>query len=457
MKILIVGHGGREHALLWKLHRDAPGAEFFATRPNPGMEALCTPVDLSPEDIEGLASWAEGEGITLTVVGPEVPLAKGIGDLFRKRGLPMFGPTASAVRIESSKAFAKQLMARSGVPTADHLTFTKWPAAEAYLKEKGAPIVVKASGLAAGKGAVVCMTEDEALTAAREMLAEASFGDAGREIVIEEFMTGEEVSVFGITDGRHVSLLLPSQDHKRVGEGDTGPNTGGMGACAPVPGVEPVFLDEVRRTVFLPVLDALEASAAPFRGLLYAGMMLTPDGPKVVEFNGRFGDPETQAVIPLMDEPLLELMVAVARGGSIAGAGDPASTRKAALNTVLASGGYPGAHETGKVVRIPEGLVSARRMKGRGAPDLSGDPEDGLLLFHAGTRRDGEGNVVTAGGRVLSVVGVGRDLPEARERSLTAARAIEFEGKNFRADIGWRALDRLEEGKAASAGTRSAG
>ncbi len=444
MKILIVGHGGREHALLWKLRGDAPGAEFFATRPNPGMAPLCTPVDLSPEDVDGLASWAEGEAITLTVVGPEVPLAKGIGDIFRKRGLPLFGPSASAVRIESSKAFAKQLMARAGVPTADHLTFTKWPAAEAYLKEKGAPIVVKASGLAAGKGAVVCMTEDEALTAAREMLAEAAFGDAGREIVIEEYMTGEEISVFGITDGRHVSLLLPSQDHKRVGEGDTGPNTGGMGAYAPVPGVDAPLLDEIRRRVFLPVLDALEASASPFRGLLYAGMMLTPDGPKVVEFNARFGDPETQVVLPLMDEPLLELMVAVARGGSIAGVGDPASTGRVALNTVLASGGYPGDYEKGKVVRIPDGLVSAKRVPGRKELDLTGDPDDGLLVFHAGTRIDPSGSVVTAGGRVLSVVGVGADLAEARARSHAAAQAIDFEGRQFRPDIGWRAFEKLE-------------
>jgi phosphoribosylamine---glycine ligase len=449
MKILIVGNGGREHALLWKLRRDAPGAEFFATRPNPGMLPLATSVDLSPEDVEGLASWADGEGITLTVVGPEVPLANGISDVFRKRGLPVFGPSASAVRIESSKAFAKQLMARAGVPTAAHQTFTRWPAAEAYLEEMGAPIVVKASGLAAGKGAVVCTSTAEAKEAAREMLEHASFGDAGREVVIEEFMTGEEISVFGITDGRHVSLLLPSQDHKRVGVGDTGPNTGGMGAYAPVPGVDPLLLDQVRQEVFLPVLDALEFSAAPFRGLLYAGLMLTPEGPKVVEFNARFGDPETQVVLPLMDEPLLELMVTVARGGSIEGFGDPVSSGKVTLNTVLASGGYPGSYEKGKVVRIPEGLVSSRRIRGRGSNrvglDLTGDPHDGLLVFHAGTRLDAEGNTVTSGGRVLSVVGVGDDLAEARDRSHQAARAIDFEGKMFREDIGWRAFEKVAE------------
>lgn len=447
MKILIVGHGGREHALLWKLRRDAPGAEFFATRPNPGMAPLCTPVDLAPEDVEGLASWADGEGISLTVVGPELPLASGIADIFRRRGLPLFGPSASAVRIESSKAFAKQLMERAGVPTAPHRTFTRWPEAEAWIKEQGAPIVVKASGLAAGKGAVVCLTLEEALTAAREMLAEAAFGDAGREIVVEEFMTGQEISVFGITDGRHVSLLLPSQDHKRVGEGDTGPNTGGMGAYAPVPGVESTLLESVRQEVFLPVLDALEASASPFRGLLYAGLMLTPDGPRVVEFNARFGDPETQVVLPLMDEPLLELLVAVARGGSVAGAGDPRPSGKVALNTVLASGGYPGAYARGREVRIPEGLVPPPGgAEGREPKDLAdladatGDPADGLLVFHAGTRLDDEGRVLTSGGRVLSVVGIGDTLLEARERSHAGARAIDFEGKFFRKDIGWRAL-----------------
>lgn len=425
MKILIVGNGGREHALLWKLRRDAPGARFYATRPNPGMEAMASAVDLAPDDVEGLATWAQGEGITLTVVGPEVPLAQGMGDLFRKRGLPLFGPSAAAVRIESSKAYAKQVMERAGVPTAAHRTFTRWPEAEAYLKEKGAPIVVKASGLAAGKGAVVCPTETEALNAAREMLAEATFGDAGREIVIEDFMTGEEVSVFGITDGRHVSLLLPSQDHKRIGEGDTGPNTGGMGAYAPIPGLDAAFLDEVRQRVFLPVLEALEASAAPFRGLLYAGLMRTSEGPKVVEFNARFGDPETQVVLPLMDEPLLELLVAVARGGSLQGAGDPAFTERVALNTVLASGGYPGEYTRGREVHIPEGL-------GVDDPDL--------LLFHAGTRRDEAGRMVTSGGRVLSAVGLGDDLGQARDRSHAAARAIDFDGKMFRTDIGWRAL-----------------
>jgi phosphoribosylamine--glycine ligase len=423
MKILIVGHGGREHALLWKLRQDAPGATFYATRPNPGMAPLCHAVDLAPSDVSGLASWAEGEGITLTVVGPEVPLAAGIADVFRKRGLPLFGPSAGAVRIEASKAFAKQLMYRARVPTAAHHTFTRWIEAKDYIETVGAPIVVKASGLAAGKGAVVCMEVGDALDAAREMLESASMGEAGREIVVEAFMEGEELSVFGITDGRHVSILPPSQDHKRVGEGDTGPNTGGMGAYAPVSWADPLLLDDIREQIFLPVLEALEASATPFRGLLYAGIMQTAEGPKVVEFNARFGDPETQAVLPLMDEPLLELLVAVARGGSIEGHGDPLARPISALNTVLASGGYPGDHATGLPITIP--------------PELAHDPD--LLVFHAGTSLDAEGRLVTAGGRVLSVVGLGPDLETARARSLNAADQITFEGSQYRRDIGWRA------------------
>ena len=426
MKILIVGNGGREHALLWKLKKDVPEAELFATRPNPGMASLATGVDLSAEDVSGLASWAEGNAITLTVVGPEIPLALGIGDVFRKRGLPLFGPSAAAARIESSKAFAKELMSRAGVPTAAHRCFTRLDEAESFLREHGAPVVVKASGLAAGKGAIVCHTLDEALEAARSMLGESAFGEAGQEIVVEAFMEGEELSIFGITDGRHVVPLLASQDHKRVGEGDTGPNTGGMGAYAPVPAATPEVVDIVQDRIFLPVLDALERAATPFRGVLYAGIMLTPDGPQVVEFNCRFGDPETQVVLPLMEAPLLELMLAVARGGSIAGEA-PSFASGAALNTVLASAGYPGAYEKGKEVTIPA--------------ELAEDPD--LLVFHAGTRRD-EDRVVTSGGRVLSVVGLGSDLESAREHSLRGAEAIAFEGKTFRRDIGWRVFAERE-------------
>jgi phosphoribosylamine---glycine ligase len=423
MKILIVGNGGREHALLWKLRRDAPEARFWATRPNPGMAPLAAAVDLAPDDVEGLAGWAEGAGITLTVVGPEVPLARGIAEAFKARGLPLFGPASGAARLESSKAFAKELMEEAGVPTAAHRTFTDWAEAEAYIAEQGAPIVVKASGLAAGKGAIVCTTVDEALEAAREMLEDGAFGDAGAEVVVEEFMEGEELSVFGITDGRRVTFLIPSQDHKRIGEGDTGPNTGGMGAYAPVSAATPELLDQVRDRIFLPTLDAMEAAGSRYRGVLYAGLMLTLDGPKVVEFNCRFGDPEAQVVLPLVEGPLLEQLVAVARGGSLENAA-PLGASGAALNTVLASEGYPGSYEKGKEIRIPEEVAR----------------DEDILVFHAGTALDGD-RLVTAGGRVLSVVGLGPDLAAAKERSLRGAEAIVFDGKTLRRDIGWRALE----------------
>ncbi len=423
MKILIVGNGGREHALLWKLKKDAPSAEFFVTRPNPGMAPLATAVDLAPDDVEGLASFAQGESMSLTVVGPEIPLARGIADVFSRRSLPVFGPTAAAARIESSKAFAKELMERVGVPTAAHRAFRRWEEAQAHILEQDAPLVVKASGLAAGKGAVVATSRDEALAAAREMLQGEAFGDAGSEIVVEDFMEGEELSVFGITDGRHVTLLIPSQDHKRIGEGDTGPNTGGMGAYAPVPSVDVRLMDQIRDRIFLPVLDAMETSARPFRGLLYAGLMLTASGPKVVEFNCRFGDPETQVVLPLLADSILELLVAVARGGSIAGA-RVQWNGKAALNTVLASEGYPGSYETGREITMPT---------------TSPVEDEDLLIFHAGTTI-ADGKLVTAGGRVFSSVGLGTDLGHARKRSLEGAEAIDFQGKVFRRDIGWRAM-----------------
>ena len=422
MKILIVGNGGREHALLWKLSRDAPSAELVATRPNPGMAALALPLDLAPDDVDGITSWAEGNQPTMTVVGPEIPLAAGLADALRIRGLPVFGPSAAAARIESSKAFAKQLMDRVGVATAAYENFTQWEAAESYIQATGGPIVVKASGLAAGKGAIVCESTEEALEAAREMLTGESFGTAGAEIIVEAFMEGEEISVFGVTDGRHVTLLLPSQDYKRAGEGDVGLNTGGMGSYAPVSIVTPDVLTEVRDAVFLPVLDGLEQAGTPFRGLLYAGLMMTDQGAKVVEFNCRFGDPETQALLPLMESSLLELMLPVARGGSIEGATCEWKPG-AALNTVLASGGYPGSYESGKEILIPGELPN---------------PEE-LLTFHAGTRGDGE-KLMTDGGRVLSVVGLGQDLEEAHRRSLAGADQILFEGKTLRRDIGWRAL-----------------
>jgi phosphoribosylamine--glycine ligase len=425
MRILIVGNGGREHALLWKLRRDAPSAEFFATRPNGGMAPLCASVEIAPTDVEALSGWAAAHRIDLTVVGPEAPLAAGIVDRFEAKGLPVFGPGKNAARVETSKAYAKELMRRAGVPTAEHRTFTEKEAAEAWVREQGAPIVVKASGLAAGKGAMVCMTEDEALAAIHSMLADFEFGEAGREVVVEEYMEGEELSVFAVTDGERFVVLVPSQDHKRVGEGDTGPNTGGMGAYAPVSLATPEVVAEARSRVFRPTLAALAADGCPFKGLLYAGLMLTDRGLRVVEFNCRFGDPETQVVLPLMDSSLLDLLATVAEGGSLAGRA--VRVREgAAVTTVVASGGYPGAYTKGEKIEIPMGLES-----------------DELLLFHAGTElRDGE--LVTSGGRVLAVTALADALPEAVQASREGAAGISFDGAFFRGDIGWREQARVE-------------
>jgi len=427
MRILIVGNGGREHALLWKLRRDMPSAEFFATRPNGGMAPLCEAVELAPTDVEALSGWAAAHRVDLTVVGPEAPLAAGIVDRFEAKGLPVFGPRKDAARIEASKAYAKDLMERAGVPTAEHRTFTDREGAEAWVRERGAPIVVKASGLAAGKGAVVCMTEDEANVAIHAMLADFEFGEAGREVVIEEYMEGEELSVFAVSDGEHFVVLVPAQDHKRVGDGDTGPNTGGMGAYAPVSLATPEVIAEARSRVFRPTLAALADDGCPFKGLLYAGLMLTERGMKVVEFNCRFGDPETQVVLPLMDSSLLELLATVAEGGSLGGRA--AKVREgAAVTTVVASGGYPGAYAKGKKIEIPAGLEREDR-----------------IVFHAGTAATADG-LLTTGGRVLAVTALADSFPEAMAASREGAGAVRFEGAFYRGDIGWREQSRVEVG-----------
>jgi len=427
MRILIVGNGGREHALLWKLRRDRPDAEFCVTRPNGGMTGV-TAVDVHPEDVEGLARWAAGGGVDLVVVGPEVPLASGLVDRLESLGIPAFGPSAAAARIEASKAFAKALMAEHRIPTAEFATFTREQAteAEAWLRARGAPVVVKASGLAAGKGAVVCATLDEAFAALRDILLDGALGNAGEEVVLEEFMEGEELSVFALCDGDEAVILLPAQDHKRVGERDTGPNTGGMGAYAPVSISSPGLMHEVRERILLPTLRAMTAAGCPFRGLLYAGLMLTDRGPRVVEFNCRFGDPETQVVLPLLESSMLEPLLEIARGGSIRG-WRPRWRDGAAVTTVLASGGYPGEYTKGLPITIPDALADH--------PDL--------LLFHAGTRRD-DGRLLTNGGRVLTVTGVGPTLGDAAAVSRAGAEAVSFPGKHYRRDIAWRELARDE-------------
>jgi phosphoribosylamine---glycine ligase len=424
MKILIVGNGGREHAILWKLRKDAPDATFYITRGNGGTAGLATTVPLSPTEIQPLAGWAVREGIDLTVVGPEIPLSEGIVDHFSDQGLTIFGPSRAAAELEASKAFAKGLMRRHGIPTADFEVFSELGPARAYVKALGGPVVVKASGLAAGKGAIVCEGTDAALQALDEILGTGTFGSAGEQVVIEEFMVGEELSVFALCDGEQLVTLLPAQDHKRLGEGDAGPNTGGMGAYAPVSIATPELLARVEAEVLRPTLQAMAEEGRPYRGILYAGLMITTAGPRVVEFNCRFGDPEAQAVLPLLESSFLDLLLAVSRG-RLESVASPTWKKGAAVTTVLASRGYPGEYRSGLPIRIP--------------PDL--EDEEGITVFHAGTDREGS-RLVTAGGRVLSVTAVAPTVAEAAARSRAAAEHIEFDGRTFRRDIGWREIQR---------------
>lgn len=424
MKILIVGHGGREHALLRRLREDAPDARFYITRGNGGTAALAQHIPLSPSDAPALAAWAGNERIDLTIVGPEAPLADGIVDVFQRGGLPIFGPSREATAVESSKAFTKELLRRYAIPTAEFATFADYDDAASYINERGAPIVVKASGLAAGKGAVVCERVDDALHAARVMLEERAFGAAGQTIVVEEFMEGEELSLFALCDGEYALPMLPSQDHKRIGEGDTGPNTGGMGAYAPVAVATDELVRRAREEILEPTLAALREEKRAFQGLLYTGLMITADGPKVVEFNARFGDPETQVVLPLLASSLLDPVLAIARGESIRDATlswKPA----AALTTVLAAANYPDAPRRGDPITIPD--------------DLTG--REDLHVYHAGTRLE-DGTLITDGGRVLAVTAIAPTLAEAAQRSRAAAASISFAGKQYRRDIGWRELAR---------------
>ena len=423
MKVLIVGGGGREHALAWKLHRDDPNAELIAAPGNPGIEAVARCVPIAANKLEPLAELAEKQRVDFTVVGPEVPLEAGIVNLFQSRGMPIFGPTREAARIETSKRFAKDLMMGAGVPAARASHHTDAREAKLALADFTVPVVIKASGLAAGKGVVVAQSEAEAERALDAMLNDRVFGAAGGEILIEEFMEGEELSLFVITDGENALPFLAAQDHKRLLDGDFGPNTGGMGAYAPTSIATPDVVAEAMRDIVEPTLAAMREQGCPFRGLLYAGLMLTSEGPKVVEFNCRFGDPETQALMPLMESSLLELVAAVAGGGSLARSRPPEWKQLAAVTTVIATDGYPEKPRTGDVVHLPAAEV-------------------GVEIFHAGTARNQGGELITAGGRVLAITAVAPDLIGAAEQSGEFAERVSFKGKQLRRDIGWRELTR---------------
>lgn len=431
MKVLIVGSGAREHAIAWKLLQDDPTLDLVAAPGNPGIATLARCVAIPPGDINALLALARTERIDLTVVGPEGPLDAGIVDAFRAEGLPIFGPTRAAARIETSKRFAKELMLRAGVPTARASHHTSTETALRAAHAIGAPVVIKASGLAAGKGVIIAETMAEAERAIGEMLDTGAFGAAGQEILVEEFMVGEEISVFAICDGQHSRLMIGAQDHKRLEDGDMGPNTGGMGAYAPVSLDTAVLQERVKVTIIDRTLAALREDRSAFSGLLYAGLMLTSTGIKVVEFNCRFGDPETQALLPLMSSSLLQPMLTVARGESLVDTPEFEWNAGSSVTTVVAASGYPGTVRKGDPISFPE-------------------PEDGVYVFHAGTRiaddaaapRTDHPPVVTDGGRVLSVTAVAPTVHAAANRSRHYAERIQFAGKQMRRDIGWRELAR---------------
>ncbi|MEA3345210.1 MAG: phosphoribosylamine--glycine ligase [Chloroflexota bacterium] len=427
MKILIIGSGGREHALAWKLAQSSPNPQLFAAPGNAGLAAcggtgdeLAERVPIEAEDLEGLRDFALEEEIDLTVVGPEVPLAMGIVDLFQSSGLRIFGPTKAAAQIEASKVFAKKFMRDVGIPTGGFEVFDDYEQALAYLRKQDRPLVVKADGLAAGKGSIVCDTQEEAEDALRLIMVERKFGSAGDRVLIEERLYGEEASCLAFSDGEHIALFPPTQDHKPAYDGGRGPNTGGMGCYAPAPVVTPELQEEIRRTILEPAIRGLAQRGTPYQGVLYAGVIITEEGPKVLEFNCRFGDPETQPQVPLLDSDLLPILEACVDGRLEE---VEVSWRSgAAVCVILASGGYPTSYETGKPIT---GL------------DRITDPQ--ATVFHAGTAcRDG--NLVTDGGRVLGVTSWDADIERAIDLAYQQVRKIHFEKMHYRTDIGAKAL-----------------
>ncbi len=415
MKVLVVGSGGREHAICWKLKQSPKVTGLFCAPGNGGIAQLAQCVDVKATDVDGMVKWAKENAMDFVVVAPDDPLALGMVDTLEEAGIPAFGPRANAAVIEASKAFSKELMKKYHIPTARYETFTQLDKALDYIGEQGAPIVVKADGLALGKGVVVAATVDEAKTAAREMMEDKKFGQSGSTVVIEECMTGPEVTVLAFADGEHVYPMPASQDHKRAYDGNRGPNTGGMGAISPPPQYTPEIAQRCVDEIFLPTIAALKAEGRPFQGVLYFGLMLTPDGPKVVEYNARFGDPECQAVLSLLDSDLMDIFTAC-REGTL----DQLDLRwkdSAACCLVLASGGYPLDYRKGFPI---SGLEEA----GKSA-----------VVFHAGTAEK-DGQIVTSGGRVLGVTALGDTLEQAIDNAYAAAKPISFTDMHFRTDIG---------------------
>jgi len=421
MKILVVGSGGREHALIWKIARSPLVEKIYAAPGNAGIARQAQCVDITPDNLEGLADFAARERVDLTVVGPEAPLCRGIVDLFRERKLRIFGPSKSAAELEGSKIFCKELLRRNGIPTAGFRVFSEASQVRAFLKTAPFPLVVKADGLAAGKGAVVCANLSEAEGAIEQMMVKRAFGEAGARVLIEEFLSGVEASVIAFVDGRTIAIMETVQDHKRVYDGDRGPNTGGMGAYSPAPVAAEREAERVEREILVPVVHALNKEQRRFEGILYAGIMYTKSGPKVIEFNVRHGDPECQALVVRLKSDLVPILNAVIDGKLEEAAieWDP----RPAVCLVVASGGYPGRYEVGYEI---SGLAEAEAM-----PDT--------VVFHAGTMAK-EGKVVTSGGRVLGVTALGADLRAAQQAAYAAARKINFTGMHYRTDIASKML-----------------
>lgn len=423
MRVLVVGSGGREHALVWKLAQSKKVDKLFCAPGNPGTAKLAENVPVQPDNLVGLLHLARHEKIDFTIVGPEDPLSRGIVDRFTQRGHPIFGPTQRAARLESSKVFSRKLCKHHAIPGAEFGTFTDPEAARKYVREHGTPIVVKADGLAKGKGVYVCRSTQEANTAIEDILVKKLFGDAGNEVVVEECLKGEEASVLAFTDGRNIYAMESAQDHKPAYDGDKGPNTGGMGAYSPAPVVTREVQARIEREVLVPTVHAMNAEECPYRGVLYAGLMITRNGPKVLEFNVRFGDPETQPILVRLKSDLLDVLVAVTKGDL-----DKVTLEweaRPAVCVVMASGGYPGSYEKGKEIT---GLDEVARMKD-------------VVVFHAGTAEK-DGHVTTNGGRVLGVTALGKSVGDAKQRAYEAVKLIHFEGAHYRTDIADKAVTR---------------
>ncbi len=431
MRVLVVGGGGREHALVWKLKQSPEVSDLYCAPGNAGIASLADCVDIDPSDIVELADFAENLSIGLTVVGPELPLILGLADEFDRRGLRVFGPNRAAAELEGSKAFAKDFLQRHDIPTARYHVVSSMEEATSVIEseEVGMPLVVKADGLAGGKGVSIVSNREEALAEAAKLIDDRRLGSAGTRLVLEEFLEGEEVSFFALSDGHHVLPLVSAQDHKRVRDGDEGPNTGGMGCICPATNLKAETLKSIVKDIVNPTISGLAAEGRKYQGLLYCGLMLTGEGPKVLEFNVRFGDPEAQAILPRLKDDILPLLLEVAEGRL--GQHRPEWTREPAVSVVLASGGYPGTYETGKAI---EGIDP-------GSVEL----DEGTYVFHAGTKMDDD-KLVTSGGRVLAVTALGQNLQAAIERSYQGVDRIRFEGRHYRKDIGKKALARIQGG-----------